>query len=164
MKTINLMRRLLMTIIPAFLIGCASKNEKAEGEWIKGSEDDQLKTIEKHFRGLDLTMMETGYRYNELYWAGKDQNWEYARYQLQKMKLALENGLERRPLRAATGKPFLENALPPVEKAIRDRDTAGFTKQFLTLTTHCNNCHAAEKVPFFNVEIPSTRNSIIKLP
>jgi len=52
------------------------KDQDEQGDWIKGKDEEQIKTIEKHFRGLDLAMMETGHRYQELYWAGQDQNWE----------------------------------------------------------------------------------------
>ena len=43
-------------------------------------------------------MVETGYRYQELYWAGQDENWEYADYQLEKIKIAIENGLDADPI------------------------------------------------------------------
>ncbi len=52
-------------------------------------------------------MVETGYRYQELYWEGQDQNWDYAGYHLNKIKIAIENGLERRPKRAKSTENFL---------------------------------------------------------
>ena len=49
-------------------------NDVAQGSWIKGTEEEKIKIIEKQFRGFDNAMVETDYRYQELYWAGHDEN------------------------------------------------------------------------------------------
>ena len=107
-------------------------------------------------------MVETGYRYQELYWGGQDQNWEYAEYQLEKIKLTIENGLQRRPKRAKSTEQFLTYVLPQMKKSVAGKDTVIFNKDFQTLTINCNSCHAMEKVPFFNVQIPIGRQSAIR--
>lgn len=80
------MKKTYLLLILIFLFSCNQKQETAQGDWIKGIEAEQIKTIEKQFRGFDNAMVETGYRYQELYWAGQDQNWEYADYQIEKNK------------------------------------------------------------------------------
>lgn len=138
------------------------KVENAQGEWIMGTEQEKLELIEKQFRGFDNTMVETGYRYQELYWAGQDQNWEYANYQLEKIKLAIENGLIRRPKRAKSAEHFLTNIIPEMQNAINAKDTVVFNQSFNVFTNNCNNCHAMEKVPYFTVKIPLERQSPIR--
>ena len=118
--------------------------------------------IEKQFRGFDNAMVETDYRYQELYWAGHDENWEYAEYQLEKIKLAIENGLERRPKRAQSAEHFLTNVLPEIKRSVGSKDTALFNQSFQVLTVNCNSCHAMEKLPFFTVKIPTVRQSSIR--
>ncbi|TDE05721.1 hypothetical protein [Flavobacterium sandaracinum] len=156
--------KLLFSIIALGLLGCnQQRNQKTvQGNWIKGSESDQITTIEKQFRGFDKAMIETGYRYQELYWAGQDKNWEYADYQLDKIKVAIESGLERRPKRAKSAEHFLTLVIPEMRKAIKSKDTALFNKDFKTMTINCNNCHAMEKVPFFTVKMPINRQSPIQ--
>ena len=157
------MSKNLFFLISIWLIACNNSESKtAQGEWIKGSEDEKLNKIEKQFRGFDVAMVETGYRYKELYWAGQDENWEYANYQLEKIKVAVENGLERRPKRAKSAEQFLENALPEMKKTIEEKNIDHFNKRFETLTHSCNSCHAMEDVPFFNVAVPTKRYSPIK--
>ncbi|OGS64450.1 hypothetical protein [Flavobacterium sp.] len=82
------MKQTIILILTLGLFSCNQKTDKetAQGDWIKGTETEQIKTIEKQFRGFDNAMVETGYRYQELYWAGQDQNWEYADYQIEKIK------------------------------------------------------------------------------
>ncbi|HMU04502.1 MAG TPA: hypothetical protein PJ990_12805, partial [Saprospiraceae bacterium] len=101
------MRYLTFVFILFLLTSCHQKNEKVTGDWIIGTEADRIKTIEKQFRGFDNAMVETGYRYQELYWAGHDENWQYADYQLEKIKIAIEYGLERRPKRAKSAEHFV---------------------------------------------------------
>ncbi|APD06763.1 hypothetical protein UJ101_01244 [Flavobacteriaceae bacterium UJ101] len=132
-----------------------------QGEWIKGTEAKKLQTIEKQFRGFDMAMVETGYRYQELYWAGQDENWEYAAYQVEKIKKAIENGLERRPKRAQSAQHFLQQVLPGMKVVINQRNKAGFEQEFDKITVNCNQCHTMEKVPFFKVQKPTQRISPI---
>jgi CRISPR/Cas system CSM-associated protein Csm2 small subunit len=137
-------------------------NKTVHGDWIKGSEEEKIKTIEKQFRGFDNAMVETGYRYQELYWAGQDENWEYAKYQLEKIKVAIENGLERRPKRAKSAEHFLTYTLPEMLKAVESKDTSVFNKNFQILRTACKSCHIKEDVPFIQSAIPRVRISPIK--
>jgi len=157
--------KFVLIIFSAFVfVACNQQgnNGNAQGEWITGSAQEQLNTIEKQFRGFDLAMVETGYRYRELYWAGQDENWEYADYQLEKIKVAIENGFERRPLRAQSAEHFMQEILPGMKRALEKRDSASFNQGFQILTANCNSCHALEDVSFFNVQIPETRHSPIK--
>lgn len=72
------MKYLTFLFILSFFSACNQKQEAVQGQWIKGNEQEKLETIENQFRGFDMAMVETGYRYQELYWAGQDENWEYA--------------------------------------------------------------------------------------
>ncbi len=129
--------------------------------WLKGTLPEKHEIIAGQFRGLDVAMVETGYRYQELYWAGQDQNWEYAAYQLEKIGTVIKTALVRRPKRAPSAEPFLNEVLPEVQKAIDSRDTLAFRVSFQFLTTKCNACHDKEKVPFFKVRTPVVRQSPI---
>lgn len=53
-----------------------------------------------------MAIIETGYRYQELYWVGQDESWDYADYQIEKIRKAIENGLECRPKRAKSSEHF----------------------------------------------------------
>ena len=156
-----------LIVIKVLLLSLAAcqqekKDNPVHGDWIKGSKQEQLDIIEKQFRGFDMAMVETGYRYQELYWAGQDENWDYARYQTEKIRKAIENGLERRPKRAKSAAHFLTVSLPDMEQAIEQRDTLVFNKSFNLLTNSCNNCHAMEKVLHFTVKKPLFKQSPIR--
>jgi hypothetical protein len=138
----------------------AATTAPSEGEaWLlAGTTDERFARVAKHLRGFDVAMAETGYRYGELYWAGQDKNWDYARYQVSKIRTAVANGVERRPKRAASAQA-LEAGLGPLEEAIAAKDSALFAERFTSLTALCNACHEAEKVPFVHVRPPSVRAS-----
>ncbi len=90
------------------------------------------------------------------------EQFQHAEYQTAKIRKAITQGLERRPKRAASAQGFLDNVLPRMEEAIASKDTAAFDSDFRRLTTSCNRCHEAEKVPFFYVGIPTSRRSPIR--
>jgi hypothetical protein len=138
---------------------CRSDQPTATGEggWLAGTPDEKFDLIAKHLRGFDMAMVETGYRYQQLYWAGEDQNWEYADYQLQKIRTAIENGLERRPKRAASAETFLTMVLPAVSQVIAAHDQTLFRRRFGALTAACNSCHDAEQMAFVRVAVPTMR-------
>lgn len=158
------MKQFYLLISILFLLSCNNKTEyvPAQGQWIKGNEQEKLKTIENQFRGFDKTMVEVGYRYQELYWAGQDENWEYANYQLQKINKSIKQGLQRRPKRANSAEYFLSYVIPEVNKSINAKDKGLFDKNFNLMRINCTNCHAKEKVPSFIVGIPKFRQSPIE--
>jgi hypothetical protein len=128
-----------------------------EGGWLAGTVDQKFETVAKQLRGFDMAMAETGYRYNELYWAAQDDNWGYADYQVKKIRTAVENGLQRRPKRAPSAETFLKVMLPAIEEAITRRDSALLRERIGALRSTCNACHQAEKVEFVHVGVPQVR-------
>jgi hypothetical protein len=141
--------------------GCGSAPSAgvSGSNWLSRDQDEQRLQLERHLRGFDVAMMEVGHRYRELYWAGEDANWDAAAYQLQKLRLAIENGLERRPKRASSARPFLEGPLTAMDAAVAARDPQHFAARFQDLTAGCNACHAKEQVPFFEILPPEVRVS-----
>ncbi|MFU8843755.1 MAG: hypothetical protein ACNA7V_08110 [Bacteroidales bacterium] len=158
------MKQLFIIVLTAGLIACnqQAETEEAQGAWITGSKTEMIMTIENQFGGFDPAMVEIGYRYQELYWAGQDENWEYAGHQVEHIQIALENGLQRRPERAKSAEHFQNDVLPGMENAITGENVEEFTRNFNLLTTACNSCHTLEDVPFFNVMTPAQRHSVIR--
>jgi hypothetical protein len=141
---------------------CGSPGVAPGGTWLAVQPEARVRQLETHLRGFDVAMLETGHRYVDLYWAGRDGNWAAAAYQVEKIRLAIENGLERRPKRAASAAPFLTGPLASLGEAAAARDAVLFADRFEALTTACNACHAAEKVAFFEVRPPESRVSPIR--
>lgn len=150
------MRILLLSTCVLFLMSCG-ENHTVQGEWIKGTKEDQMEIIEEQFGGFSQTMTEIAYRYQELYWAGQDENWEFADYQLEHIDEALEAGLVRRPEREKAAEHFITFSIPQMEEAIESEDLETFNQSFEQLRIDCRNCHFAEKVPFIEVSIPKLR-------
>jgi hypothetical protein len=143
-------------------VSCADKGQP-EPTWLKGDTEERFATLATQLRGFDVTMVEVGYRYAELHWAGQDQNWPYAAYQIEKIRTAVALGLQRRPRRARSA-AVLESALTPLAAAVRAHDQSAFTARFAQLTATCNACHRAEAVPFMHVVTPTERRSAIRAP
>lgn len=148
-----------LIILILLFIGCDSKNEKLS--WLSLDKDIAYVQIERQFRGFDFAIKEVGYRYNELYFAGQDENWGYAKYHLEKIKTAIDNGLERRPKRAVSAQSFLNSSIPSLMKAIESKSKNEFLKEFEIFKQACNACHITEKVEFVKVVLPETRCSPI---
>jgi len=135
------------------------------GGWLLAPPDGdaRFRLVARHLRGFDMAMVETGHRYGELHWAGRDRNWDYAAYQLGKIETAIANGLERRPKRAESAR-MIEPAIAEVRAAIAAGDPAAFDRSFTLLTEMCNACHRAEAMPFAHVAPPEMRLSPIRAP
>jgi len=134
----------------------------AAGDWLKPAPEEKVRQLERHLRGTDIAMWEIGYRFTELFYAGEDANWDYARYQAEKIDLALRLALERRPKRAQSAQPFLNSDLPAVQQAIEARDASRFREAMERLRAGCVRCHTDEKLPFFTVELPQRRISPVR--
>ena len=156
----------LFLITSIIFISC-NNNQNTEqktpqGEWLKGTQEEQVKMIEKQFRGFGVTMVEVGYRYQELYWAIKDMNWGYAEHQLEELEEAIEYGLIRRPEREKSAKIFFDGEFKKLENFLKNQDTTNFDRVYQNFTNGCNACHAMEDHGYVTVKLPLERQSPVR--
>jgi hypothetical protein len=115
------------------------------------SDSDRFKKLEIYLRGFDQPMLEVGERYQRTYDAIKDRNWELADYQWDKIKLAINTGLMKRPKRTQNAEGiFLDGIWKQMDETIKSRNHGEMEKQFVVVREVCMACHTAEKVPFMN--------------
>ncbi|HSI76694.1 MAG TPA: hypothetical protein VK957_12390 [Lunatimonas sp.] len=151
-----------------FLYGCSHSSETdtyselGTEAWLKGNTDEKLEEVAHQLGGFSRTMVEVGYRYGELYWAGEDENWKYADHQLEHIMEAMEDGLKRRPVRAVSAVEFMEKTIPEMEEAIASEDKDSFLAGYKTFTAGCNACHAKEGEGFIVIQQPLTRLSPVR--
>ena len=152
----------IVLIAGGVLVGCGPADTTigepaGKAGWLAGDARTKFDTIAAHLGGFGHTMMEVGYRYEVLYWAGRDGNWEFAAHQVEEMLDALEHGLARRPERRQSSESFLASAIPMMQGVIARRDGAEFAERFETFRAQCNACHTMEKVSFIWIETPRER-------
>lgn len=124
-------------------------------DWLKGSTEDQLKTLAGLQPGLGTVMIEYGDRYTNTYYAAKGGNWGLAAYQLKEALEIQEVGEATRPKRAGGLKAFESAYLGKVDAAIKAQDFAAFEKAFNVGVKGCNGCHTAQGFPFIKYELPA---------
>jgi len=156
---------IIVALLTLFVVGCnqkpATKEEKKDGDWLsEGSVDERFAKVSRQLRGFDTAMVEVGYRYVELFWAGREQNWDYANYLTEKMGVAIRNGIERRPKRGSSAQMIFPS-LEKLKRATSEKNIQKFNQSYSRLTITCNACHHAEKVNFIHVAPPKHRLSPI---
>jgi hypothetical protein len=153
---------LILSLVALVFALRGGRQAQASGDWLQAAPQARTRQLERHLRGTDVAMWEIGYRFTELFYAGEDGNWDYAKYQAEKIELALRLALERRPKRAQSAQAFLNDDLPVVRQAIESRDPAAFRDAMQRLRAGCVRCHTNEKLPFFTVELPERRISPVR--
>lgn len=127
-----------------------------------GSTEERFLKVERQLRGLDQAMAEIGYRFGELLIAGRERNWEYAKYQAEKSDLSLKLALERRPKRAPSSQPFLNEDLPAVLQAIESKDGRQLDGALERPHNSCAACRRAENVLYFRDSVERVRSNATK--
>lgn len=159
---------LLCSLVSVLVVTMSSCDQPAaeqpawESEWLGQTPQEVIDIAEEQFQGFSRTMKENAYRYQELYWAGQDQNWEYAEYQREHIVEALEQGFVRRPEHEASAQQFMEVALPGIGEVIKTADQQQFFESFDNLTNTCNTCHQMEDVAFITVVTPKIRHTVVE--
>src|SRR6478752_3118264 len=115
------------------ILGCLAAfagGAYAASDWLKGSTEEQLKTLAEIQPGLGTVMIEYSTRYTDMYYAAKGGNWDLAGYQLKEALEIQEVGETTRPARAAGLKAFETAYLEPLDASIKAKDFDGFDKTF----------------------------------
>src|SRR5690606_30885844 len=92
----------------------------------------------------------------KLWFAGNNENWALAKYEIDEMKETfddLEKYVTDRP--EVKQIPMISPALDSMEQAIASQKQGRFQSAYLLLTNTCNNCHRATDHAFNVITMPS---------
>ena len=122
------------------------------------SKTDSLeKQLDKTYKpGLGEFMTGIQLHHAKLWFAGQNQNWPLADFEIHEIMEALddiEEFCKDRPEAKSIG--MLKPAIDTVTDAIRQKDLRSFKNSFSLLTNTCNNCHKATDHGFNVVTIPN---------
>ena len=93
----------------------------------------------------------------KLWFAGQNQNWQLADFEMHEIAETLDAIKEYQTEREESKKvDMLKPSLDAVKDAIDKKDATLFTSSYLLLTNSCNNCHKAVNFGFNVVKIPET--------
>jgi glucose/arabinose dehydrogenase len=109
-------------------------------------------------------MMDVGYQFANLWFAGDKENWPLAEYFLNETRQHLQWAVAIKPVRKTKAGDDVDlngilgaitnTILPEVEKAIQAKDSAAFKNAYRQTITGCYACHVASEKPFLRVQIP----------
>jgi len=106
--------------------------------------------------------------HNKLWFAGENNNWKLANFEIQEIDEAIENIKKFEVEREESQKiDMIRPALDSVNTAIEQKNKILFKSSFVLLTNTCNNCHRATNFEFNEIKIPDSppfSNQVFKLP
>jgi hypothetical protein len=110
--------------------------------------------------GLGEFMTATQLRHAKLWFAGKNDNWALAAYEIDEIKEGLEDAARLHstfdgvPV-AEMIKTIIAPRLERLEKAVEGKNNTQFIAAFDELTNGCNSCHAGVGKPFIHIQRPT---------
>jgi hypothetical protein len=115
---------------------------------------------ESYEPGLGEFMIATQLRHAKLWFAGKQNNWGLAAYEIDEIKEGLEDAARLHPTFdgvpvAEMIKTIIDPRIEELEKAVRAKSSVKFMVAFDKLTSGCNNCHAGANKPFIRIQRPT---------
>ena len=121
--------------------------------WLLNASDDEerFRRIQIYAGGTYEQMWQIGYRYQQLYHAIVDENWELGLHHWGKLRDVFNVALMKRPNRTPNAEAmFLANGWAQLDEALRSGEPARIRQTFLTERGLCMACHVAEGMPFLN--------------
>jgi hypothetical protein len=150
------MRPILFLSMVLLLFAC--NNSSNETIQLQHRIDSLQKKIDDTYKpGLGEFMSNIQIHHAKLWFAGKNNNWKLADFEIHEIMETVENiqhyAADREEVKEL---PMLKPALDSVSNAIKKEDKNLFIKDFIILTNTCNDCHRAVHYEFNRVTIPDT--------
>jgi hypothetical protein len=147
---------LLLILIVSVLFFASCNNSKTEN---LQKEIDSLKTkITNCYKpGLGEFMLTVQTHHSKLWFAGINDNWPLADFEVGEIKETLDNAIKFLPERKETKDiPMIFPALDSLQASINNNDLRMFTKSYKMLTKTCNACHKAVHFEFNVIKTPTS--------
>ena len=148
-----MINRICLLFVPfLFFISCNDSNNLQEK-----INNLEAKSEDTYKPGFGDFMSNIQVHHAKLWFAGINQNWKLADFEIHEIKESLDDILKFQSNREESKALNVINApLDSVNGAVVKKDLSLFKNTFITLTNTCNACHEAVKFEFNKVKIPDT--------
>ncbi|HET8574231.1 MAG TPA: hypothetical protein VFL76_10205 [Edaphocola sp.] len=161
------MKQIVFVLLITTLFAC--NNQQADKEQRLQFEIDSLQSkLNNGYKpGFGEFMSGIQVHHEKLWFAGINQNWALANFEINEIKESLDDIKKYctdRP--EAKSIDMIDGPLENVSNAIRKKNEADFKSNYIILTNTCNSCHQATQHGFNVITIPTTppfSNQIFKL-
>ena len=152
MKSPLLITLALSAVLIAFFESCGTNDSAA----MQAKIDSLSKQVNQSYRpGLGEFMMGIQVHHAKIWFAGKNQNWDLANFEVGEIKETLNDVKQYctdRP--EVKSLPIIYPALDSLANAIKAQNPQQFEKSFIFLTKSCNDCHETTHHGFNVIKIP----------
>lgn len=148
------MKNLLPILFVLVLLGCANDSETIRG--LEARIDSlESRAALAYKPGFGDLMGGIQVHHNKLWFAGQNQNWKLAEFEVHEIRESIED-IQAYHAGREKAKP-IGMILPPLDSmdnAIHNEDISAFNRSYTLLTGTCNNCHRTVGHEFVVVKIP----------
>jgi hypothetical protein len=151
----NMKKYAIIIIVLAW--GLVSCNQQPNDTNTLSSRIDSLerKLTQSYTPGIGEFMGSIQTHHSKLWFAGQNQNWKLADFEVHEMMEALENIQKYKSDRKESKMmDMLNPSIDSVKNAIKLKNPLLFERGFIILTNSCNSCHKATEFEFNLVKIP----------
>jgi len=146
-----------VTFLALLLLFSACNQQKTNHTQKLQNEIDSLQTAlsNTYKPGFGEFMSNIQMHHMKLWFAGKNENWKLADFEINELKEnfeAIPKYCADRPESGLVG--IIDQPLKDVSKAVQQENLAQFKQSFNVLTTICVSCHKATKHNFIRIQIP----------
>jgi len=160
------MKNILLAILTLVFIAC---NQSAGNNNVLSARIDSLETkLNNTYKpGFGEFMSEIQVHHEKLWFAGENENWKLADFEINEIKESLAGIKEYctdRPESKELG--MIDEPMDSINNAVQQKNHVLFKRGFVLLTATCNNCHRTTNHGFNVIKIPDSppfSNQIFKL-
>ena len=148
------MKHTFILFIASLIVSCNQTDHSATA--LQARVDSLEKKLNTTYKpGFGEFMSSIQVHHAKLWFAGKNQNWELADFEMNEIEETLDAIKKYQPEREESKKiNMLNPSLDAVKVAIGKKDSILFNSSYLLLTNTCNNCHKAVSFGFNVVKVP----------
>lgn len=112
--------------------------------------------MEKYAPGLGEIMVGIQMHHAKLWYAGINDNWKLAQYEIDELKERFEQARDIETNRPEVKMiPMMYPSIDSINNAIIHKNLTQFKSGFQLLTASCNSCHSANNFEFNIITIPT---------
>jgi hypothetical protein len=150
------MKMIILLSFATLVVSCGQANDNDTAK-LQQQVDSLQKQLNGAYRpGLGEFMMGVQEHHAKLWFAGINQNWPLADFEVHEISETVDDIKKYctdRPEVKSIG--IIDPAIGSINAAIKQKSTEQFKKAFTDLTNSCNNCHKDNQHGFNVITIPS---------